>query len=138
LSENIFIRSSLGSSHAFRIRNTPRAQAAILNSNGGTDNITVVLTRIKKPGKRSKNYPLPQLGREPAMSVPDLEHDPQHPIIFEPTRPVSSLFDSDCDRLVRARVLAAVTYQALKFLISIPPRVLLEVFCRSSLIALNA
>lgn len=61
------------------------------NSNGGPDNITVVLTRVKKLGKRSKNYPLPQLGREPAMAVPDLEHDPKHTIILEPTRPVSPL-----------------------------------------------
>lgn len=61
------------------------------NSNGGPDNITVVITRIKKLGRRSKNYPLPQLGREPAMAVPDLEHDPKHTIILEPTRPVSPL-----------------------------------------------
>ncbi len=59
------------------------------NANGGPDNITVVLTRVKKLGKRSKNYPLPQLGREPAMAVPDLEHDPKHTIILEPTRPIS-------------------------------------------------
>ncbi len=58
------------------------------NANGGPDNITVLLTRVKKLGKRSKNYVLPQLGREPAMAVPDLEQDPNHTIILEPTRPV--------------------------------------------------